>query len=139
MAGQKTLGATLSAALAVNTIGAIDPFGGSKVYLPAPRSYAATWIVWWVLGLVASAGPQPARLAGRFSFLVLLAMAMLGPFGAKAVAAFESLAGMYGPGGSATAAGSLSSSSGSSGSASAPASSSTPGTVLPPRGGAVFN
>jgi hypothetical protein len=82
--GQKLLGSTLTAALAVETVGAIDPYGG-RTYLPSPRTYLAIWIVWFVLGVIASAGGRASRTAGQFSILVLLAM-MMGPFGKKAIA-----------------------------------------------------
>ncbi len=87
--GQKLLGSTLTAALAVETVGAIDPYAG-RVYLPSPRTYLATWIVWFVLGVIASAGGRTARTAGQFSIVVLLTM-MMGPFGQKAIALVKKL------------------------------------------------
>jgi hypothetical protein len=81
----KTLAATFCAMLFVDTIGAIDPFGG-KVYLPSPRHYLATFLLWGLLGLVAGVGDRASRLAGRLSAVVLLSAAVLGPFGKKAIA-----------------------------------------------------
>jgi len=92
--GQKLLGSTLTAALAVETVGAIDPYGG-RTYLPSPRTYLAIWIVWFVLGVIASAGGRVARTAGQFSILVLLTM-MMGPFGEKTIALVTKVASIFG-------------------------------------------
>jgi hypothetical protein len=81
---QKTLAATMTAALAVEAVAATSPFGG-KVYLPPPRVFLAIWLLWFILGLVAATGPRLARLAGQFSLLLLLTMAVVGPFGRKAL------------------------------------------------------
>lgn len=81
---QKTLATTMVAALAVEAVGATAPFAG-KVYLPAPRTFLAVWLLWFILGLVAAVGPNAARLAGHFSLLVLGTMAIVGPFGKKAI------------------------------------------------------
>jgi hypothetical protein len=91
MSGQRVLGATMSGALAVQTIAAVAPFGGG-VYLPPPRVYVAIWTLWGLLGLVAGLGARAERLAGRFSLLVLLSMAVLGPFGRKAVTFIDTVA-----------------------------------------------
>jgi hypothetical protein len=90
----KSLAATFVAMLFVDTIGAVDPFGG-KVYLPSPRNYLATFLLWGLLGLMAGFGDNAARLAGRISALVLLTAAVIGPFGKKAVAFVEGVAGGY--------------------------------------------
>lgn len=89
--GQKLLGTTLTGALAIETIGAIDPFGG-QTYLPSPRRYAATWVVWFVLGMIAAAGGKAADMAGQFSVLVLTTMIFVGPFGKKAITFFRGVA-----------------------------------------------
>lgn len=89
--GQKLLGTTLTGALAVETIGAIDPFGG-KTFLPSPRRYAATWVVWFVLGMIAAGGGKAADMAGQFSVLVLTTMIFVGPFGKKAITFFRGVA-----------------------------------------------
>lgn len=80
----KALAATFLAMIFVDTIGALDPFGG-KVYMPAPRAYAATGLLWGILGIVSGFGPSAARLSGRIASVVLLTAAVIGPFGRKAV------------------------------------------------------
>ncbi len=80
----KTLAASFMAMLFVDTIGALDPFGG-KVYLPSPRVYLATFLLWGILGLVALFGAGPKRLARGAALLTLVSAAVLGPFGRKAV------------------------------------------------------
>lgn len=86
----KLLATTLVAALAVETIGAVDPFGPGKVYLPAPRRYLATWLLWFVLGLASATGAAGTRLAGHLSLLVLLTMVVIGPFGRKVIGFLDS-------------------------------------------------
>jgi hypothetical protein len=66
---EKVLSSTLLAAIAVQTL---DLRRG----LPAPRRYVATFVLWFILGLVAQGGPSAARAASRFSVLVLLAMSI---------------------------------------------------------------
>ena len=83
MSGEKLLSATLLAALGVQTIGNLDPFGGVK--LPPPRAYVAILTLWGILGLVAQASPNAARWSSRLSVLVLLTAATVGPFGRKAI------------------------------------------------------
>lgn len=80
----KLLATTFFAMLAVDTIGAVDPFGG-KVYLPSPRQYLATFLLWGIMGLAAGVSDNAARLAGRLSLLMLLTATVIGPFGRKAV------------------------------------------------------
>lgn len=81
----KALAASFLAMIFVDTIGALDPFGG-KVYLPAPRAYVATFLLWGLLGIVAGFGDHASRLAGRVGAVVLLTSAVVGPFGKKAIA-----------------------------------------------------
>lgn len=85
------LASTFLAKLFVDTIGSLDPFGG-KVYLPSPRAYLATLLLWGLLGVVAGFGQGAARLAGRLALLVLLTAAVLGPFGKKFVSFLEAAA-----------------------------------------------
>lgn len=93
-AGQKTLGATLSASLFVQTVAAVSGEGGEAT-LPSPSQYVATWVVWGVLGFVASLGERAARFAAQFSVLILLTMIVTGPFGPKAVGFFNAIARRY--------------------------------------------
>ena len=80
----KALAASFLAMIFVDTVGALDPFGG-KVYLPAPRAYVATFLLWGLLGILAGFGENASRLAGRIGAVTLLTAAVLGPFGKKAV------------------------------------------------------
>lgn len=93
----KSLAATFLAMLFVDTIGAIDPFGPAKVFLPSPRHYLATFLLWGLLGIVAGFGENAARVAGRLSSVVLLAAAVLGPFGKKFVAFVEGASALTAP------------------------------------------
>lgn len=90
----KTLAATFLAKLFVDTIGAIDPFGG-RIYLPAPARYLATFLLWGVLGIASGFGPNASRVAGRLSAVVLLAAMVLGPFGAKAISFLKTASALY--------------------------------------------
>ena len=90
----KTLAATFVAMCFVDTIGALDPFGG-KVYLPSPRTYVATWLLWGCLGILAGFGARASRLAGRIAAVVLLTAAVVGPFGSKAVGFLSATAGAF--------------------------------------------
>ena len=94
MNAQRLLGTTFTAALAVQTIGAIDPAGG-PVALPSPRRYVATFVVWFVLGLAADFGGRAARAAATFSGLVLLTMLVVGPFGRKALTFLQGVSSRY--------------------------------------------
>lgn len=87
----KTLAATFVAKIFVDAIGGLDPFGG-KVYLPSPARFMATFLLWSVLGVVAGVGPNASRIAGRIAAITLLAAAVLGPFGGKAIAFFKAAA-----------------------------------------------
>lgn len=90
---QKTLGATLSASLFVQTVGAIAP--GREIYLPPPAQYVATWVAWGILGFIASVSERMARAAAQLSVLIVLTMIVVGPFGKKAVSFLNSIAGRY--------------------------------------------
>lgn len=81
----KLLSATFIAKLFVDAIGAIDPFGGN-VYLPSPRKFLATFMLWGLFGFAAAFGRGASVLAGRLSVVVLLTAIVIGPFGGKLVA-----------------------------------------------------
>jgi peptidoglycan/LPS O-acetylase OafA/YrhL len=81
---ERRLGATLLAAIALETIGAVDPFTG-RSQMPSPARYVATIVLWFVLGLAAQLGERMARVAGQLATLIVLTMAVLGPFGKRAV------------------------------------------------------
>lgn len=90
----KSLAASFVAMLFVDTLGGVDPFGKhSKVpsFLPSPRHYLATFLLWGLLGLVAGFGPNAARLAGRIGLVVLITAAVVGPFGKRAVGFIETV------------------------------------------------
>lgn len=70
VASQKMLGGTFLAAVAIATI------GQTKGGLPSPRRYAAIVLLWFIFGLVAELGRQPARFVGALAALVTLAMGM---------------------------------------------------------------
>lgn len=85
----KPLAATFLAMLFVDTIGSFSPFADRPTFLPPPRAYLATFLLWGILGLVAGFGDNAARLAGRISTLVLVTAAVVGPFGKRAVGFIE--------------------------------------------------
>lgn len=93
----KSLAASFVAMLFVDTIGAIDPFGPGKVFLPSPRRYLATFLLWGLLGIVSGFGPNAARVSGRLAGVVLLAAAVLGPFGKKFLAFVQGAAAVTAP------------------------------------------
>ena len=87
----RVLSSTYLAALAVNTVGAIDPLGGGA-QMPSPKAFLATVTVWSVLGLVAGFGASAARASAQLAVLLLLTMVVVGPFGKKVVAFGQELA-----------------------------------------------
>lgn len=95
MSSEKKLRATLLAAIAITTIGAVDPFGKGH-HLPSPRQYLAIVVLWGSLGLVENVGGRVSGAAGNLSVLTLLAMAVLGPFGTTAIRFLEDTAAFFG-------------------------------------------
>jgi hypothetical protein len=90
----KLLAATFLAQLAILTVGAVDPFGG-KVYLPSPRRYVATWLLWFVLGLLSVLGDGVKKAAGRLAALVVLATLLSETIGKKAVTFLDGVASAF--------------------------------------------
>lgn len=86
------------------TIGSVDLPGSGPRKMPAPGVYVPVLVVWSVLQLVADAGfERGARIAG---WIIMLTGAVVGPFGAKIVGLFNTVAAMYGhPAGSGTSSG----------------------------------
>jgi len=95
--GNRLLGTTYVAALAIDTLGAVAPWQPGGASMPKPARLAGTWTLWFLLGLIASAGEGAARLAGRFSVLVLASMVVIGPYGGSVVAAMTKLARLFTP------------------------------------------
>lgn len=80
-----TLAASLSTALAIETVGSLSPFSDEDSTLPSPRTYLATFVVWWTLALVASFGPASTRAASALGWLVVLVRLVTPPFGPKVI------------------------------------------------------
>ena len=76
---QRTIIATWLAMLALQSVGSVD----SKHRLPAPRQFVAIGALWGILFLVADTGR--AKLAARFSMLLLLTATVIGPFGLRVI------------------------------------------------------
>lgn len=79
--------------LGLDTLGALAGSGTGEPFLPPPRMYLATWILFALLGLVAGAGPRAARLASRLGWVSVLA-ALLGKYGPIFIGALNQGAGL---------------------------------------------
>lgn len=84
MTPARTISATFWAMAIVQTIGSADIFTRGPRKLPAPKQYVAIGTLWSILHLLE--GGRYGRLAAQLSVLVLLVGAVLGPFGAQALA-----------------------------------------------------
>ncbi len=60
--------------------------------MPAPRSYVAIVVTWFVLMLVAGIGPRAARAANVFGWVLVLTGLVAGPFGQTVVGFFQTIA-----------------------------------------------
>lgn len=96
MAGQRTVAATYVGAIAIDSLGALTPWSGG-VTLPKPSAFAATWTLWFLLGLVAAINARMERVAGQFSVLVLASMVVLGPYGDKFTTTLTKLGALFAP------------------------------------------
>jgi hypothetical protein len=95
--GNRLLGTTYMGAIAIDTLGAVAPWQQGGASLPKPARLAGTWTLWFLLGLIASAGERAANLAGRFSVLVLASMIVVGPYGNSVVSAMGKLSRLFTP------------------------------------------
>lgn len=77
---RRGLGAAFLFMLALDTLGAVMGAGTLKPFLPPPRMYLATWLLFALLGFAASVGPRAARFASRLGWLIVLG-ALLGKYG----------------------------------------------------------
>jgi len=84
MSPARTISATFWAMAIVQTIGSTDIFTAGPRKMPAPKQYVAIGTLWSILHLLE--GGRYGRLAAQLSVLVLLTGAVLGPFGAQALA-----------------------------------------------------
>jgi hypothetical protein len=80
----------------LQTLGAVDMPGSGNRKMPAPRQYVPVIITWSVLQLVSDTGANGARAANAAGWVMVLAGAVLGPFGAKATNFLSSVAKQFG-------------------------------------------
>lgn len=76
----KGLGGAFLFMLGLDTLGAVAGSGTGQPFLPPPRMYLATWVLFALLGLAAGFGPRVARLASRLGWVIVLG-ALLGKYG----------------------------------------------------------
>lgn len=88
----QTVETTFWAAIALRTIGAVDPKNGPR-YLPPPSAYVAIYVTWMVLGLFTRT--RFARGAAMASLVLTLTTLVLGGAGAKLVGLFQTIAANY--------------------------------------------
>lgn len=88
---RRGLGAAFTFMLALDTIGAVVGAGTDRPFLPPPRMYLATWVLYAILGIVAGLGPAAARFATRLGWLIVLG-ALLGNYGKVFLAAVNATA-----------------------------------------------
>lgn len=93
MRNAAVLATTFIAALAIETLDALDIFNG--VYLPPPARYVATFVAWFVLGIVAGIGHRAAKAASTFSLLMVGTMLIVGPFGNTLTRFLEGVSSRY--------------------------------------------
>lgn len=90
--GSQTVGVTFWIMIILQTIGSVDIRGPRK--MPAPKQYLAIFAAWGVLQIIADTGRDRIARAGAWLFLVTAMV--LGPFGAKLVSLFSTVASSYG-------------------------------------------
>jgi len=77
---KRGLGTAFTFMLVLDTLGAVVGAGTSRPFLPPPRMYLATWVLYAILGLVSGFGPGAARFATRLGWVIVLG-ALLGNYG----------------------------------------------------------
>jgi hypothetical protein len=82
------LGSAFTFMLGLDTLGAFAGAPGTGPFLPPPRMYLATWVLYSLLGFLAGVGPRAARFATRLGWLIVLG-AMLGKYGRLFIAALN--------------------------------------------------
>lgn len=93
---RRTIDTTMWIMVLIQTIGSVDLPGQGPRKLPAPRQYVAIVTLWSILGIVADAGSAGAgRAAAMFSWLLVLAGTILGPFGGKLTSFLQAVARLY--------------------------------------------
>ncbi len=93
MSPARTLSATFWAMVLVQTIGSTDIFTDGPRKLPAPKQYVAIGVLWAILHLFE--GTRLERPAAALSVVVLLAAAVLGPFGVVALSFLAYVSGRF--------------------------------------------
>lgn len=78
----------------LQTIGSFDMPGSGARKMPAPRAYAAIAALWVILGMMAETGA--GKMAARLSMLLVLAGAVIGPFGQRAVGLLSTISTRFG-------------------------------------------
>lgn len=97
MSPSQSLETSLWAAMILQTLGAVDAPGSGPRKLPAPRAYAAIFIVWTVLGFVADSSAAAARAARTAAWVTVLATLVLGGAGQRLASFLQNVAGLYAP------------------------------------------
>lgn len=76
----------------VQTIGSVDVPGRGARKMPAPRQYVAIVATWVVLQLISKINDSTERAAAAFSWVIVLAGLVVGPFGQRLVSLFQAIA-----------------------------------------------
>ena len=95
MNNQGALQTTFWTMILIQTVGSVDMPGRGARKMPSPHQYVAIVVLWAILGLIADTGPNGARVASRFSILLVIAASVIGPFGYRAVAFLRGVASQF--------------------------------------------
>jgi hypothetical protein len=80
----------------IQTIGSVDPPGTGERKLPAPRAYVAIVVAYGILSMVADLPAQGARrAAGAAAWIMVLAAAVVGPFGSTVISFINGVANKF--------------------------------------------